>query len=114
MPTNHQFIEKVNAEQLVEWATHIGPQTAALVSAALNSRPFPQQAYRTCLGILSFAKKHNHTLMELASRWHFINDNLNTHMSESLVFELRRLSSKPNYFWVILCQISQGVTRIYQ
>jgi transposase len=68
MPANHQFIEKVNAEQLVEWATHIGPQTAALVSATLKSRPFPQQAYRTCLGILSLAKKHNHILMELASQ----------------------------------------------
>jgi transposase len=68
MPANHQFIEKVNAEQLVEWATHIGPQTAALVSAALKARPFPQQAYRTCLGILSLAKKHNHALMELASQ----------------------------------------------
>jgi len=66
MPANHQFIEKVNAEQLVEWATNIGPHTAALVSATLRSRPFPQQAYRSCLGMLSLAKKYNHAFLEQA------------------------------------------------
>jgi len=56
----------VNAQQLVEWAENIGPQTAALVSATLKSRPFPQQAYRSCLGILSLAKKHNRVQIERA------------------------------------------------
>lgn len=74
MPANHQFIEKVSAEQLLEWAAHIGPHTAALVSATLKSRTFPQQAYRSCLGILSLAKKHNPTLMEQACQ-----SNLETH-----------------------------------
>jgi transposase len=66
MPAHHQFIDKVNPEQLVAWATEIGPHTAALVSATLQSRPFPQQAYRSCLGMLSLAKKHNHTVIEQA------------------------------------------------
>jgi transposase len=66
MPPNHQFMDKVNAQQLVQWAGNIGPHTAALVSATLKSRPFPEQSYRTCLGILSLAKKFNITLMEQA------------------------------------------------
>jgi len=66
MPPNHQFVDRVNAQQLVEWAENIGPQTAALVSATLKSRPFPQQAYRSCLGILSLAKKHNRVQIERA------------------------------------------------
>lgn len=66
MPANHQFVEKVNAEQLVAWATKIGPHTAALVSATLQSRPFPQQAYRSCLGMLSLAKKYHHAFLEQA------------------------------------------------
>jgi transposase len=68
MPANHQFIEKVNTEQLVAWAANIGPHTAELVSATLQSRPFPQQAYRSCLGMLSLAKKHPHALLEQASQ----------------------------------------------
>ena len=68
MPPNHQFVDKVNARQLVQWAANIGPQTEALVSATLKSRPFPEQAYRSCLGILSLAKKHNISVMEQACR----------------------------------------------
>jgi transposase len=68
MPTNHQFVGQVNAGQLTEWAANIGPQTAILVAATLKSRPCPEQAYRTCLGILSLAKKHPQPLMEQASQ----------------------------------------------
>ena len=58
MPANHQFLEQVNASQLVQWGTAIGPQTTALIQATLKSRPFPEQAYRTCLGILSLSRKY--------------------------------------------------------
>ena len=66
MPANHQFMEQVNADQLVQWAASVGPQTAALVSAALKSHTFPEQAYRSCLGILSLTKKYAHPLVETA------------------------------------------------
>jgi transposase len=66
MPANHQFMGDINPERLIEWASSIGPQTTALVKATLQSRPFPQQAYRSCLGILSLAKKYSHSLMEQA------------------------------------------------
>jgi hypothetical protein len=66
MPANHQFMGDINSDRLIEWASKIGPQTATLVKAALRSRPFPEQAYRTCLGILNLAKKYNHPLLEQA------------------------------------------------
>ena len=66
MPPNHQFVDRVNASQLVQWAEAVGPQTTALITATLKSRPFPEQAYRSCLGILSLAKKHPHARMEQA------------------------------------------------
>ncbi len=66
MPPNHQFMDRVNAQQLVHWAEAVGPQTAALINATLKSRPFPEQAYRSCLGILSLAKKHSHSQIEQA------------------------------------------------
>ena len=48
-----------------------GPRRSArrprhLISGTLKSRPFPEQAYRSCLGILSLAKKHPHARMEQA------------------------------------------------
>jgi transposase len=66
MPANHQFMGDINPDRLIEWASKIGPQTAGLVKATLRSRPFPEQAYRSCLGILSLAKKYDHTLLEQA------------------------------------------------
>ena len=66
MPTNHQFVEDINSYRLIEWADSIGPKTTALVKATLQSRAFPEQAYRTCLGILSLAKKYSHSLLEQA------------------------------------------------
>lgn len=66
MPANHQFMEDINPERLIEWAESIGTHTTAMVKATLQARAFPQQAYRTCLGILSLAKKYSHPLLEQA------------------------------------------------
>jgi transposase len=66
MPPNHQFVDRANAEQLLQWAKSVGPQTAAFINAMLKSRPFPEQAYRSCLGVLSLAKKYPHSQIELA------------------------------------------------
>jgi transposase len=66
MPPNHQFVDQVNAEQLLQWAQAVGPQTTDFIEATLKSRPFPEQAYRSCLGVLSLAKKHPHSQIEQA------------------------------------------------
>ena len=46
-------------------AEKIGAHTAAYFSVLLKSRAFPQQAYRTCLGILDLARKHAHARLEI-------------------------------------------------
>jgi transposase len=66
MPPNHQFVDQVNAQNLLRWADNIGPQTQAFMNATLHARPFPEQAYRSCLGVLSLAKKHPHAHIEQA------------------------------------------------
>jgi transposase len=68
MPSNHQFMDRVNGPQLVQWAATIGPYTEAFVSAALQSRSFPEQAYRPCLGVLNLAKKYGVAMLEQACR----------------------------------------------
>jgi transposase len=66
MPENHQKVGEWNAERLTRWAAEIGPHTAALVQAILASRQHPEQAFRSCLGILRLSGKYNHEQMELA------------------------------------------------
>ncbi len=66
MPDHHQWVSQVNGERLLDWASSIGPHTTALVAATLQSRAFPEQAYRSCLGMLNLAKKHPRSRMEQA------------------------------------------------
>jgi transposase len=68
MPSNHQFMKNLNADWFIQWANTIGPQTTQLVTATLKSRPYPEQTYRTCMGILGLSKKHPYRLMEQASQ----------------------------------------------
>jgi transposase len=66
MPDNHKFIEDMSAERLIQWAHSIGPQTSMMIRAALASKSVPQQAYRTCLGIIRLGKKYPYPLLEQA------------------------------------------------
>ncbi len=64
MPPEHQFYSQWSPERFLRWATEIGEQTAELISRALDARRHPQQAYRTCLGILGLAKRYSPERLE--------------------------------------------------
>lgn len=58
MPANHSFILNADQDWFLKEAAKIGPQTASYITALLESRHFPQHAYRSCLGILNLARKY--------------------------------------------------------
>lgn len=66
MPSNHQFISGMGADWFLEEAEKIGPHTSAYFSALLKSRQYPQQAYRSCLGILNLARHYTRPQVETA------------------------------------------------
>jgi len=66
MPSHHRFVLNTDSDWLLREAAKIGPQTAAYMTAVLRSRPFPQQAFRTCLGILNLAHKYLPAQLECA------------------------------------------------
>jgi len=66
MPSNHRFVLTMDADWLQQEAGKIGPQTAQFIAALLRSRPYPQQAFRSCLGVLNLARKHPAALLEEA------------------------------------------------
>lgn len=67
MPANHRHYAEWSPDRFLRWAEEIGPQTRTLIEAALASRRHPQQAYRTCLGILGLAKRFTKERLEAAS-----------------------------------------------
>jgi transposase len=66
MPPEHQFYSQWSPERFLRWAGEIGPQTSELISRALDARRHPQQAYRTCLGVLGLAKRYSPERLEAA------------------------------------------------
>lgn len=66
MPSHHRFVLNQDSDFFLREAAKIGPHTAAFVAAVLRSRPFPQQAFRTCLGILGLARKYLPVHLETA------------------------------------------------
>jgi transposase len=66
MPSQHRFVLNADSDFFLREAAKIGPQTAAYMTAVLRSRPYPQQAFRTCLGILDLAHKYLPVHLEAA------------------------------------------------
>jgi len=66
MPLNHQKAAEWTPERLLRWADEIGPQTRQLIGSILATRQHPQQAFRSCLGILRLSSQHPHAQMEIA------------------------------------------------
>jgi transposase len=66
MPKSHQAHAEWTPSRFQRWAATIGPQTAALVTAILTSRPHPEQGYRSCLGIFRLSKRYAPSRLEAA------------------------------------------------
>ena len=67
MPEKHRKMGQWSPERFTRWATTIGPHTATLIETVLRSRRHPQQAFRSCLGILRLANSYGEDRLEAAA-----------------------------------------------
>jgi len=68
MPESHRKWLEWTPQRFIDWATKIGPQTKVLVGKILAGRPHPQQAFRSCLGILRLSKAYGNDRLERACK----------------------------------------------
>ena len=68
MPLNHRFDDNWDPEKIKRWAESIGRDTLWVVTYILDSKKYPEQAYKSCMGILGQAKKYGGQFLELACR----------------------------------------------
>jgi transposase len=73
MPKHHQFYASWSDDKFLSWAKNIGLETERVISHLLESKRHPQQAYKTCVGILSQSKYHSKEKLNTACRmaWNF-------------------------------------------
>ncbi|MDN5940056.1 MAG: IS21 family transposase, partial [Salinisphaera sp.] len=58
MPKRHSEHQKWTPKRLQNWARDIGPDTKVWVTARLDTRDHPEQAYRVCLGLLNLSREY--------------------------------------------------------
>ncbi|MGH8525544.1 MAG: Mu transposase domain-containing protein, partial [Gammaproteobacteria bacterium] len=65
-PTKHQKYLAWTPERFRRLAEAVGPWTAQAVSRILESRTYPEQGYRSCLGILRLGDRYSKERLESA------------------------------------------------
>ena len=66
MPPAHREVAGWNAQTLTARAEAVGPRCAVLVERLLGQRQHAQQAFRSCLGVLSLGQKYGVERLEAA------------------------------------------------
>lgn len=65
-PKSHQKHLEWTPSRIIRWAEGIGPSTAQVVKTIMESKPHPEQGYRSCLGILRLGKRYSESRLEAA------------------------------------------------
>ena len=58
-PKNHRYIADWTPDRFIKWARKIGPEAEQVITQMLDSRKHPEQAYKSCMGLLKLAQKHD-------------------------------------------------------
>lgn len=68
MPESHKAVTGWSSERYLAWAEKIGPQTKHLIASILDSREYPVQTYRACMGIMRLSSSYPAETVEAASK----------------------------------------------
>jgi transposase len=66
MPKSHREHREWSPGRFLNWAREIGPCTLEVVKRQLEERPHPEHGYRSCLGLLSHARRYSKPRLEAA------------------------------------------------
>ena len=66
-PEKHRRMGPWTSQRFIHWAEPVGPYTTALITTVLDSRRHPQQAFRSCLGIVRLATSDGDERLEAAA-----------------------------------------------
>lgn len=67
MPSEHRGYAEWSPQRFIQWAAKIGEATARLVERILSSRPFAEQGYRSCMGIIHLGRHYEQERVEAAA-----------------------------------------------
>jgi transposase len=68
MPPSHRYYAEWNPARFIQWAGKTGEATARLVEKVLSARPYPEQGYNACMGIINLTRDYEPLRVEAAAR----------------------------------------------
>jgi transposase len=68
MPPSHRYYAEWNPARFIQWAGKTGESTARLVETILATRPYPEQGFKACLGIINLTRDYEPVRVEAAAR----------------------------------------------
>ena len=68
MPESHRRHAQWTPGRIIAWANKTGPATGELARSILESRPHPEQGYRSCLGVIRLGDRYGAERLEAACR----------------------------------------------
>jgi len=66
LASQHRFLSDWNPDKFIERGEEVGPQTKEYIIQLLNTKQHPEQTYRSCQGVLSFAARVGKERLEKA------------------------------------------------
>lgn len=57
VPSSHNYILGLNPEQFIKWGASICDEAREYVEKLIEAKPYPEQAYKSCQGLQSLARK---------------------------------------------------------
>jgi transposase len=67
-PPEHRWVAEWSSERFLRWAGAIGADVALVVGKVLESRKYPEQAFKVCMGILNLVKRYDSERLNKACR----------------------------------------------
>ncbi len=68
MPKAHREYAEWTPQRIISWAAQTGTATAEVVEIILSRKAFPEIGYRSCMGIISLAKRYTKERLEAACK----------------------------------------------
>jgi len=68
MPPSHRYYAEWNPGRFIQWAGKTGEATAKVVETILVTRPYPEQGFKACMGIINLTRDYEPARVEAAAR----------------------------------------------
>jgi transposase len=68
LPSHHRFVSDWNADKFIKWGDDISTETGQYIREIIRRKAHPEQAYKSCIGILTLAKKVGKTRLSNACK----------------------------------------------